>query len=254
MFPDLTILPFSTEGLHSISIDIFVGSILIAALFASFLSMQSAVKNRENAKVFFFFFGLGIILAILSFNAALYLSVKHIGFAVFLIVLSILVFIVTSISDNTLLEEQIYNELSKLEETGCSELIRKIESLSLSNFIRKFSTLLISFILPAIGSMVLTNLIGIHRASSETFFSGISIFSTIFITASLFLCLADSDNEDEDDRIYLFFFIAGIALFILAITVAVFLFFKYVEFTIYFIPFFAIFTAAISDAIKKVKI
>lgn len=247
MFPDLTILPFSTEGLHSISIDIFVGSILIAALFASFLSMQSAVKNRENAKVFFFFFGLGIILAILSFNAALYLSVKHIGFAVFLIVLSILVFIATSISDNTLLEEQIYNELSKLEETGCSELIRKIESLSLSNFIRKFSTLLISFILPAIGSMVLTNLIGIHRASSETFFSGISIFSTIFIIASLFLCL-------EDDRIYLFFFIAGIALFILAITVAVFLFFKYVEFTIYFIPFFAIFTTAISDAIKKVKI
>jgi hypothetical protein len=141
-----------------------------------------------------------------------------------------------------------------LEKAGCGEIIRKIEFLSLDNFVRRFSSIMILFIVPAIGSMVLTDLSGLHQASNKVFFIGVSTFSTIFIVAFLFLCIANYNKESK--KAHLFFSIAGICLFILDAVIAMFLFYKYAEFTIYFMPLFTLFGPILIEsalASKKIK-
>jgi hypothetical protein len=232
--------------------EIFSGAFIFAVVFfASFLFIRVAIKNKESISAFFFFLAMGIILAISSLNIAIFLSINYIEFTVFFTFLLALVSIVALFND---IKNQTYNDSNELEKAGCGGIIRKIEFLSLDNFIIGFSSIMILFILPAIGSLVLTNLLGLHQASNKVFFGGISIFSTIFIAAFLSLCIADYNKENK--KAHLFFSIAGKFLFILDSVIAIFLFYKYVEFTIYFTPLFTLFGPILIESVftsKKIK-
>jgi hypothetical protein len=225
--------------------------VFITTFLASFLFVRIAIKNKENTSVFFFFLAMGVILVISSLNIAAYLSINYIEFTVFFAFLLALVSIVALFNDA---EKQTCNDSDELEKAGCGEIIRKIEFLSLDNFIRGFSSITILFIVPAIGSMVLTNLLGLHQVSNKVFFIGISTFSTIFIIAFLFLCIADYNKENK--KAHLFFSIAGKFLFILDAVISIFLFYKYAEFTIYFTPLFTLFGPILIESVltsKKIK-